>query len=47
MYRLIKAAAGNNSLATIDFGNKSQLVGWAHYYEDLATPVDDDDFDDE
>ena len=46
-YKLIKRqrGTGSNTLATIDFGEKSQLSGWAQYYEDLATPVDDPLFD--
>ena len=38
---------GSNLLGTLDFGNISQLAGGVQYYEDLATPMDDDHFDDE
>ena len=47
-YKLVKRQRGTGSkpLATIDFGeDKDQLDGWATYFEDLATPVDNPKFD--
>ena len=47
-YKLIKKQRqqSSSSIATIDFGpGKSQLDGWADYFEDLATPSNNPLFD--
>ena len=48
--KLIKRqqGGGSGSLAEIDFGKDiTQLEGWAQYFEDLATPVDEQSFNEE
>ena len=49
-YKLIRKQRGQNSgeLATIDFGTGvSQLDGWATYYEELATPSNNPEYDEQ